>query len=66
MAHCCELVTKILKLAEFPPVATVSAMVLANGPALEYLDMVAHTPWSSPDELVNSGEVVHAEALKAS
>jgi len=64
VAHCCELVTKLLKLSEFPTAPAVSALVLSNGPALEYLDAVAHTPWNTPEELVNSGEEVHAEALK--
>ena len=64
VAHCCELVTKILKLSEFPTVPAVSALVLSNGPALEYLDAVAHAPWNTPEELINSGEEVHAEALK--
>ena len=53
-----------MKLSEFPTVPAVSALVLSNGPALEYLDAVAHAPWNTPEELVNSGEEVHAEALK--
>ena len=44
-------------------VAGISDLGLKDGAVLEYLDLVAHTPWSTPEELVNSSEHVHEEAL---
>mmetsp|Transcript_45718 Transcript_45718/g.58709 ORF Transcript_45718/g.58709 Transcript_45718/m.58709 type:complete len:397 (+) Transcript_45718:20-1210(+) len=57
-----SLVEQVLKLETIPSVEKVSDAVLKNEVVLEYLDLIAHTPWNTPEELVNSSEHVLIEA----
>jgi hypothetical protein len=60
------LVKKVLRMPQLPPLEHVSENVLKNTVAIEYLDLMAHTPWSTPLELVLSSDHVLAEAMAIS